>query len=751
MSVYGKRGALMFALYSLACTVTLIFDNWKIFAFIISAVSLAISTVAVIKAEKKAVAVVFAALCVIAPLLGLVCGTLHTGKDTAAKKYADGEEHAITAEITRAIYEKQFGSLYYAKVSDVDGEKADFYIQLEFSYLPELVIHEKTEIRAVLSEPSGSDAALLRSKGVILCAEVDGFLSVGDGGRLTLPEKINSFLAGIFDKTIGGDEADFAGAIFLGNRERVSQKVKLAFRRSGTSHLLALSGLHISVLAAGLEFALKAARVKKKIRIAVSIPVTVMFVLITGLSASVLRSAIMLVIYFVAQLIGEEKDSLTSLFAALALIITFRRYAVWDAGLWMSFSATLGLILFSDKLLPRFAPMTRKTYSRAKKFFRAGVKYVLGLLSATVIATLFTLPVTYLLFGGISIISPISNLILVPLSQVLLYLLALLCVLFNVPFIGAGLAFAAKRLILLICRLAGLFASPSGVYISIKYPFTPYLIAAALIFVAVIVFVPKINPRSVLAVSVALCMAFAGCVVAMYKITENEIYAVAVSERSSDAFGIVYRGRSFVIDVSTGGFAVPYSAVTETSGYAACETDVLILTHLHRYHAATLDRLCGYFKINKLLIPAAESVADSEIIMNILAIADENGVQTEFYNRRAESAVSCGDMKISLPEYTLLKRSTHPVITFSVYLGETQTMLYSGAGAEETDDEKVYSAALVFFGAHGPVRKQRIDTGRCLSAQSIIFSNEKVSAFADGCDSPVIISERGGKVTIKIK
>ena len=751
MSVYGKRGELMFALYSLACTVTLIFDNGKIFAFIISAVSLAISTVAVIKAEKKAVAVVFAALCVIAPLLGLVCGTLHTGKDTAAKKYADGEEHAITAEITRAIYEKQFGSLYYAKVSDVDGEKADFYIQLEFSYLPELVIHEKTEIRAVLSEPSGSDAALLRSKGVILCAEVDGFLSVGDGGRLTLPEKINSFLAGIFDKTIGGDEADFAGAIFLGNRERVSQKVKLAFRRSGTSHLLALSGLHISVLAAGLEFALKAARVKKKIRIAVSIPVTVMFALITGLSASVLRSAIMLVIYFVAQLIGEEKDSLTSLFAALALIITFRRYAVWDAGLWMSFSATLGLILFSDRLLPHFAPMTRKTYSRAKKFFRAGVKYVLGLLSATVIATLFTLPVTYLLFGGISIISPISNLILVPLSQVLLYLLALLCVFFNVPFIGAGLAFAAKRLILLICRLAGLFASPSGVYISIKYPFTPYLIAAALIFVAVIVFVPKINPRSVLAVSVALCMAFAGCGAVMYKITENEIYAVAVSERSSDAFGIVYRGRSFVIDVSTGGFSVPYSAVTETSGYAACETDVLILTHLHRYHAATLDRLCGYFKINKLLIPAAESVADSEIIMNILAIADENGVQTEFYNRRAESTVACGYMKILLPEYTLLKRSTHPVITFSVYLGETQAMLYSGAGAEETDDEKVYSAALVFFGAHGPVRKQRIDTGRCLSAQSIIFSNEKVSAFADGCDSPVIISERGGKVTIKIK
>ena len=364
---------------------------------------------------------------------------------------------------------------------------------------------------------------------------------------------------------------------------------------------------------------------------------------------------------------------------------------------------------------------------------------------------MFTLPVTYLLFGGVSLISPISNLVLVPLSQLLLYLLAMLCVLFRIPIVGTAIAFAAKQLTWLICYLAKLFASPSGVYISLKYPFTPYLIAAAMIFIAVIVFVPKINPRSIFAVLVGLCVAFTGCTAVTSRLTENDMFATAVNEKSSDALGIVYRGRSFVIDVSTGGFAVPYSAVTETSGYAACEMDVLILTHLHRYHAATLDRLCGYFKINKLLIPAAESVADSEIIMNILAIADENGVQTEFYNRRAESAVSCGDMKISLPEYTLLKRSKHPVISFSVYLGENEVMLYSGAGAEEINDARIYSAALVFFGAHGPVRKKNIDTGKCLSAQSIIFSNKNVLAFAGKCDSPVLISDYGGKVTVKIK
>lgn len=751
MSVYGRKGALMFALYALACTVTLFFTSGKTAVIVISLVFSVISAIAVIKSKKKVAAVIFAVLCIVALLLGLLCGTLHAKKDISAKKYNDGKEHSVMAEITHAIYEKPFGSLYYARVTEVDGEKADFYIQLGFPYLPETEIHEKIGVTVVLSEPDDSEASLLKSKGVILCAEANDFNSFGGGGKYSLPEKINAFLADRFDKSIGGDEADFAGAIFLGNRERVSQKIKLAFRRSGTSHLLALSGLHLSVLAAGLEFSLKAVHVKKKIRIAVSIFATVAFAVVTGLSASVLRSAIMLVIYFAAQLAGEEKDSLTSLFASLALIITFRRYAVWDVGLWMSFSATLGLVLFSDRLLPHFAPMTRKTYSRTKKFFRSAVKYFLGLLSATAVATLFTLPVTYLLFGGVSLISPISNLVLVPLSQLLLYLLAMLCVLFRIPIVGTAIAFAAKQLTWLICYLAKLFASPSGVYISLKYPFTPYLIAAAMIFIAVIVFVPKINPRSIFAVLVGLCVAFTGCTAVTSRLTENDMFATAVNEKSSDALGIVYRGRSFVIDVSTGGFAVPYSAVTETSGYAACEMDVLILTHLHRYHAATLDRLCGYFKINKLLIPAAESVADSEIIMNILAIADENGVQTEFYNRRAESAVSCGDMKISLPEYTLLKRSKHPVISFSVYLGEKEVMLYSGAGAEEINDARIYSAALVFFGAHGPVRKKNIDTGKCLSAQSIIFSNKNVLAFAGKCDSPVLISDYGGKVTVKIK
>ncbi len=752
VNVYGKKGALVFALYSAFCAVTLLVPFGKAAAGIcFAAVTLAL-VLYLILSKKKASAIFMCVLCLVSSSLGFLSGYTYTNKISSAQKFADENEHTICAEITYSVYEKQFGSLYYARLSSIDGEKVSSSVEVAFPYLPDIALHDKIKAAVLLSEPDGDEASLLKSKGVFLCAEVKSFSITESGGDGTLPERINAYLDGILHKSIGGDEADFASAIFLGNKGEVSQKIKLAFRRCGASHLLALSGLHLSVLAAGLEFALRAIRVKKKIRIGISALATVLFALVTGLSASVMRAAIMLIIYFASQLIGEERDSLTSLFVALALIIAVRRYAVWDAGLWMSFFATLGLVLFSDRLLPKFSATTRENYSAARKFFMGALKYVLGLLAASLVATLFTLPVTYIAFGGISLISPLSNLWLVPLAQLLLYLLPFVCFLSKVPLLGDVLVLAARGLIKLICSSAKLFSSSSGVYISIKYPFAPYLIGGFVIIIAVIVFVPKIKPRAVIAAALSLCIVFAGCLGIWYRMIGNDIYAVCVNEKSSDAVSVVYRGRSFVIDVSTGGFAASYSAANETSGYAASEIDVYALTHLHRYHPATFDKLCGYYKINKLLLPTAESEADAKYISELLSIAEENDVKTEFYNRRADSGIECGDMKITLPKYITLRRSTHPVISFSVYLGEDEVMLYSGAALEEAVDESIYyDASLVIFGAHGPVIKQKLKTDACRSAQKTVFSNEKVYSFSEKADASIIISERGGKVSIKIK
>ena len=108
-------------------------------------------------------------------------------------------------------------------------------------------------------------------------------------------------------------------------------------------------------------------------------------------------------------------------------------------------------------------------------------------------------------------------------------------------------------------------------------------------------------------------------------------------------------------------------------------------------------------------------------------------------------------MKIVLPGYVLLKRSVHPVINFSVFLGDEKVLLYSGAATEETRTDGLYSdAQLVIFGAHGPFRKQKTDTEICVSAQRIIFANANVLSFYENCSSPFVLSEKGGKASIKI-
>lgn len=161
------------------------------------------------------------------------------------------------------------------------------------------------------------------------------------------------------------------------------------------------------------------------------------------------------------------------------------------------------------------------------------LKYVLGLIAASLVATLFTLPVTYIAFGGISLISPLSNLWLVPLAQLLLYLLPFVCFLSKMPLLGDVLVLAARGLIKLICSSAKLFSSSSGVYISIKYPFAPYLIGGLVIIIAVIVLVPKIKPRAVIATALSLCVVFASSLGIWYRTIGNDIYAVCVNENQA--------------------------------------------------------------------------------------------------------------------------------------------------------------------------------------------------------------------------
>lgn len=751
MKLISRRGLIIFAagvvsvsVFTLCKSVTI-----AVTAAAVSALCAAALIIFPSAGNINAEAMISAALCVLVAGSGMIVGSLGKAGRAGAESFCDGKTHTVVGIVREKLYSEVFGSAYFADAEEIDGESHDIGVCLELGSSGDFSVGDRILFDATFSLPADDDASRYYPKGVFVVCDGKSAEVINEGAGITLAERINGFFDVVLREKLDSASGDFAAAIFLGNREGLSPKLTLDFRRSGVSHLLALSGLHLSIIAAGIDFLLRRLRIKKQIRTVILILSVAAFSVMTGLSASVFRAAIMLILLYIAQLLGEEKDALTALFFALAVILFVRPYAVWDAGLWMSFSATLGLVCFSGVIMPHFTPMKRGDYSAAVHILRSVARYVTGLLEANLIATLFTLPVTFLIFGGISLISPVTNFLLVPTAQIILYVLLLLCVMSPIPIVSDVLAFAAEKLIYFAENVAEGFSSIDGVYLSLRYPFTPYIIAALTVCTAILVLVPKFKKKYVFIAATAACLAFAVCLSVYSSVTENDIYAVCESDSSSDALGIVYRGTSIVIDVSTGGFAVPYSAAENTEGRSAGELDALVLTHLHKNHIRSVRKLTGYMKIDKLIVPAAESETDSEVIRGLASVCEASGTEIVFYNRRAESYLDAGGLCVTLPGYETLGRSTHPVITFAVSCGGERNILYVGRSAWETyDGEGGWD--VVFFGSHGPAAKTVPEESFCRPCIYEIYSDGEIAALC-GADGKTVVTESGGSVSILIE
>ena len=204
--------------------------------------------------------------------------------------------------------------------------------------------------------------------------------------------KFSSLLA----DRLEGDTLSLAKAMLLGERSDISGEIKLDFRRIGFSHVLAVSGLHISVLTFAFMLLLAPLPISKRIKMLLLIPAVCAFAMVTGASASVVRSCIMFICLALSGAFFADSDTPTSLMLALSLIFVLSPSSVYDIGLWLSFSATLGITLFSPVLSPIKLHNTRRTYSRVRNFLVSALNYIISLVLTSLVVTAFTMPVIFI-------------------------------------------------------------------------------------------------------------------------------------------------------------------------------------------------------------------------------------------------------------------------------------------------------------------------------------------------------------------
>ncbi len=222
--------------------------------------------------------------------------------------------------------------------------------------------------------------------------------------------EVRRYAASALQQMITTEEGGLLVGMLLGDRSHISQQTANDFRDAGVSHLLAVSGMHLSVLSAVLMWLLKRLRIPRRIRVILGMAGVIFFMALTGFSASVNRAGIMMLVYLGAQVFGREPDSMNSLGFSVLLLTLCNPFAALDYGLLLSFAATLGILLFYQKAASWFRIRIEKIKHRyVQKILRKLVGSVLLSLSASAL----TYPVLLFTYGEISLISPLTNLLVV--------------------------------------------------------------------------------------------------------------------------------------------------------------------------------------------------------------------------------------------------------------------------------------------------------------------------------------------------
>ena len=258
--------------------------------------------------------------------------------------------------------------------------------------------------RARLSAPSGSYESLDLAEGVWLLGYGYGAPEIVPAEKTPIrfwPQAIASRLRDSLTACVPEDALGYAVALTTGDRSGLTLSQRQDLQTSGIYHVMALSGMHLTVLMGAVSRLIR----RRRPRALIGIPVCILFALITGASASIIRAAVMQILILLGALLRRETDPPTSLSAAGLVMTAWNPYCILSWSMQLSFASMAGILLFSDRVYNAFDERLP-----GKGRLRSGV---LSSIASTASASVFSAPLMMVHFGSLSLIAPVTNLLTV--------------------------------------------------------------------------------------------------------------------------------------------------------------------------------------------------------------------------------------------------------------------------------------------------------------------------------------------------
>ncbi len=651
---------------------------------------------------------------------------IHIGRNL--RRYADSE-HTVTATIVDNVYVTSYSAAYVADITECDGNPVRLRVLLE-TPATSLRIGYRICCRASFTEPEETDGTFpLRryyaSRGISLCAESDSVTLVDtDGAPIRrFFADTREYLSAALQILLGREVSPLPAALLLGDRTDLSDAFVRDFQRLGISHLLAISGFHFAALLGATEKLLAAFILNRKLRLIPLSTAAVLYMFLCGLSPSVLRAGCMMLFAYTAVAFNRKADMPTSLGVSLFLICLFDPAQFYSAALHLSATAVLGIACYDH-----IVRIYKKEGSPSSK--RHILWKIVSPLFMTLCVQLALIPFLCLYFGELSLLTPLTTVIFSPLITLILLLTPALLLFRYVPFLAKPLVLILRFLCRITVDLSGELAQIPGTVLPLHLHIAPYFAIAVM---AVFFTIPLMKRRKQIvcafAVIAMLCGSFCGILTVRQLLLRDYVTVTATVRGTNEGILIGENGHFLLCDLSNGSYSAINSAYSRAKSEGAVELDALLLTHLHKRHTQSFDRLSDTAYVRMLILPVPENEAEAAIADSLNKIAEKKNIPVRTYTR-GETGIGFCDVTIR-PDTAMIRRSTHPVIAVSV-AAHGKEIAYVGASASEgldTRDLRRYDA--VIFGIHGPIYKSEWDVVLSDTPIGLVFRGN-AAEFASG-------------------
>jgi len=426
------------------------------------------------------------------------------------------------------------------------------------------------------------------------------------------------------NSTVLYDEFEYAPAISkavtVGDKSGLDSYIYSIYKTGGVSHVLAISGLHLSLITMQLYNFLVLLSVNRKASAIISAFVAVLYASLVGFTAGAIRAAVMMLFMLISRVFFKRADSITSLFVSLGILLIVNPYSLYSLSLQLSFLCSFGIIL-SEPMIKKINNYYLYKYRHLGGIRRRLYKLIPAVMTSFLISfvsSVFSFPVLCTSFDTISYISPLVNIIAVPLFSLAvgISLISFIFAPISLSF-ASVIAYPAGLIYDLMTDFIGMiYEADIGVFSSHSYwMIIPFSISVIMILSKIFLSPEKI--KAFLCCALSFCISLFFCCF-ITKTSMNDRLIIEYNDSGVEYIYATSEEKNVYIDI--GGYTSAPKTVFELGSTAL---DDYLMLRIDSYSFNRFDYFSGSMKINRLCMPNPKNNYERNVYLQIKELANQ--------------------------------------------------------------------------------------------------------------------------------